>query len=216
MYKLAIFDLDGTLANTLESMATAGNEMLVKLGFHERNVEEYKYFVGNGSDVLVQRLLRAEGDKDLVHFEKANPIYLELLEKYRTHQTKLYDGIKEMLDYLKQKGIKIAVLTNKPHDTAVTVVGELFEEGYFDKILGQQAGIKKKPDKEGAIRLAEYFHVRPEECVYVGDTDVDMMTGNAANMYTIGVSWGFRTEKELKEHHAHRIIHQPSELCDLI
>jgi phosphoglycolate phosphatase len=215
MYKLVIFDLDGTLADTLESMATAGNEMLITCGLHERAVEEYKYYVGDGSDVLVKRVLTVEGDQELKLFEKANRLYLDLLEKYSTFHVKLYDGIKEMLDTLKDKGIKIAILTNKPHATAIGVVNQLFEEGYIDKILGQQVGIKKKPDKEGAMILAEYFQVSPEECVYVGDTNVDMLTGNAAGMYTVGVTWGFRTEEELREHNAHRIIHHPTELCEL-
>lgn len=214
-YKLAIFDLDGTLADTLDSMATAGNETLIAFGLQKRKVEEYKYFVGDGADVLVKRILLAEGDSELIHYEEGYALYRKLLDQYSTHKIKLYDGILEMLDTLKKKNIKVAILTNKPQDAAMSVINQLFEADYIDKVIGQQDGIKKKPDKEGAIMLADYFKVKPEECVYVGDTNVDMMTGNAAGMYTVGVTWGFRTEEELREHHAHKIIHHPMELCEI-
>lgn len=215
MYKLVIFDLDGTLANTLDSMAMAGNKTLEDCGFLPRDVEEYKYFVGNGADNLVRRALRAAGDEENIHFEEAKKLYAKYFKEYCNYNVRLYDGIKETLDWLKEHGISIAILTNKPHDRAITVVEQLFGEGYIDKIIGQQEGIKIKPSPEGVFLLTNYFSVTPEECVYVGDSDVDMQTGNNAGTYTVGVMWGFRTKEELERNKAHKVISNPKELCEL-
>lgn len=212
MYKLVIFDLDGTLADTIESMAKAGNKTLERLGLQGRPDKEYKYFAGDGADELVRRMLRAAGDKTLDNEEQAIQLYHEYFKLYCTYHVTPYEGIREMLEHLKEKKIKIGILTNKPHEKAIKVVNDLFGEGYIDYVLGQQKGINKKPDPEGALMIVEHFGVNPLECLYVGDTNVDMITGNRAGMFTIGVLWGFRDRKELEENNANVIIAKPSEL----
>ncbi|ROR31389.1 phosphoglycolate phosphatase [Mobilisporobacter senegalensis] len=216
MYKAAIFDLDGTIADTVISIAVACNKALVKCGLMERPIEEYNYYAGDGVDTLVKRALYAAGDKEYIHYDTALVLYKEIFEEYCTYEVKAYDDMKETLEYMKSKGMKLAVLTNKPHDRAVTVVESLYGKDLFDYILGQQEGIAKKPDPEGALLVASKLSVNPLECIYVGDTNVDMQTGNASGMYTVGVLWGFRDRKELEENHAHVIIKNPRELKELI
>lgn len=218
MYKLAIFDLDGTLANTIESMATAGNKTLMECGLQPRDTREYNYFVGNGADMLIRRALTAAGDSENIHFEKAKQVYDRFFEEGCTYNVSLYDGIKDMLDSLKERGIKVAILTNKDHERALRVAHKLFErerEGYIDRVIGHQPSIKIKPDPEGALLIAKEFGIKPSECIYVGDTNVDMKTGKAANMFTIGVLWGFRTKEELEENQADLIVSHPSKITEL-
>ena len=128
------------------------------------------------------------------------------------YKVKPFDGIVEMLDTLKSQGIKIGVLTNKPHARGVDVVTELFSNGYFDCIRGQKEGVPKKPNPSGARLMLEEFGVLPEECLYVGDTNVDMQTGKNSGMFTVGVLWGFRKREELVSNNADAIIEHPLEL----
>lgn len=215
-YKAAIFDLDGTLADTVKSIAVSCNKVLTACGLRERPVEEYNYYAGDGVNELIKRALHAAGDKECIHYDKALALYKVIFEEYCTYQVKAYDNMKETLEYMKDKGIRIAVLTNKPHDRGITVVESLYGKGFFDDILGQQEGIPRKPDPKGALILASRFNVKPSECIYVGDTNVDMQTGNGAGMCTVGVLWGFRGRKELEENHAQIIIGRPEELKDLV
>lgn len=216
MYKAAIFDLDGTIADTVVSIAVACNKVLALCGLEERPVKEYNYYAGDGVDTLIRRALIAAGDTKCIHYEKALPLYQKIFEEYCTYEVKVFDDMKETLNQMKSLGIKLAVLTNKPHNRAITVVESLYGKGYFDYILGQQQGIGKKPDPEGAFVVASKLLVEPSECIYVGDTNVDMQTGNAAKMFTIGVLWGFRDRQELEDNHAHAIVQKPKELMELI
>lgn len=216
MYKVAIFDLDGTIADTVVSIATACNMALEDCGLQGRPVEEYNYYAGDGVQVLVERALNAAGDTKGEHLKKAIERYEYYFEEYCTYKVKPYEGIVETLEYMKNIGMKIAVLTNKPHKRAVTVVETVFGKGYFNLILGQQEDLSKKPNPEGAFIIASNFAVQPKECLYIGDTNVDMQTGNAAGMYTIGVLWGFRTKEELIEHNAHALVEYPKDLVQFI
>lgn len=212
MKKAAIFDLDGTLADTILSIATAANNVLKELGLKEHAIKDYQYFAGDGAKVLVERALVAAGDVNLTQFERAYKNYQQQFETDCTYQVAVFDGIKEILEELKKRRIKIAVLTNKPQKRAEQVLNYLFGENYFDAIIGEEEGRKRKPDPEGAILLANQFGVKESECLYVGDTDVDMKTGKQAGMFTVGVLWGFRDYEELKQSGADVIIASPSEL----
>ena len=216
MIKAVIFDLDGTLTDTLESMAVAGNNTLESVGLEPRPIEEYKYFAGDGADVLVERFLKAAGDEKLEKYEEAYKNYKEEFALDCTYNVKVYDGILDMLEKLKEKKVKVAVLSNKPHQRVIQVVYKFFGEGMFNIVQGQMEGFAKKPDPEAAISIAKRLGVNPDEVLYVGDTDVDMQTGINASMNTVGVLWGFREEKELRENGAHNIISEPKQILDLI
>ena len=216
MYKVAIFDLDGTLTDTLESMAVAGNKTLERVGLEKRKVEEYKYFAGDGADTLVRRMLIASGDTECKLFDKAYNLYRKEFAIDCTYKVKIYDGIMEMVKQMKEKGMKLAVLSNKPHARAVEVVYKFFGEGLFDIVQGQVDGVAKKPDPQGAILIAKKLGVETNECLYVGDTDVDMKTGKSADMFTVGVLWGFRDEEELRTNGADKIVSKPSEITELL
>lgn len=216
MIKACIFDLDGTLADTIESIAWSCNEALAVCGLGPLPVKDYQYYAGDGAKVLVERALKAAGDSQLKHFEKVYDVYSEFFRKDCTYKVSVFDGMFEALEAMKQKGIRLAVLSNKPHDRAVDVVNKLFGENYFDMVQGQTDSIPRKPSPAGALKIAEKFGVRPDQCMYVGDTNTDMQTGNAAGMYTIGVLWGFRTREELEENHAHDIAEHPAQLVSLL
>lgn len=213
MYKAVIFDLDGTLTDTLESMAVAGNKTLEYVGLKPHSVEKYKYFVGDGADILVRRFLKAAGDTECVNFNKAYDAYMRQFALDCTYKVKIYDGIEEMLNKLREKGMKLAVLSNKPHLRAVEVIDNFFEKNIFDIVQGHIQGKAKKPNPNEALEIARKLGVEPCECIYVGDTDVDMQTGKNAGMFTVGVLWGFRDEKELLENGADIVVEKPEEIC---
>ena len=216
MYKAAIFDLDGTLADTIESIAAACNKTLRECGLMEIETERYKYYAGDGADTLIVRALKAAGDTGLEHYDRAYREYKRFFELDCTYKVTVFDGMKETLDRMKEQGIKLAVVTNKPHDRAVTVVEYLFGAGYFDYILGEGRGFPKKPDPAGVLSAAAVLGAGAKECIYVGDTNVDMQTGKGAGMFTVGVLWGFRTKEELEENHADAVIGHPRELLQLL
>lgn len=216
MFKAAIFDLDGTLADTVDSMAYSGNMALKDLGLPQQPYEEYKNFAGDGVDELIRRSLRAAGDADLTHFAEMKTLYSGYFSRFCMYHVLPYEGIRDALQDLKARGLKTAVLSNKPHAQAVDVIGSLFGKGYFDHVQGQMEGIPRKPDPKGALYIAEKFGAAPEECLYFGDTNTDMQTGNAAGMYTVGVLWGFRTREELLSNNAACIIENPREIPGLL
>ena len=215
MYKACIFDLDGTLCDSVESIAYSANQALRDMGLREAGTEEYKVFVGDGVDMLIRRLLRFAGDEDGLRFEELKQRYMEYFKEGCMYQVKPYPGIPEALKFLKEQGVKLAVLSNKPHENTKNVIEKVFGTECFDCILGQSERFPRKPDPEGALYLAELFGAKPEECLYVGDTGTDMKTGTTAGMYTIGVLWGFRGQKELEETGADRVIAHPSGLTGI-
>lgn len=212
MIKACIFDLDGTLADTLVSIAYSANRALEKLNYAPFPVEKYRWFAGDGAAELLRRTLVERGDDQCRHFEELQKAYQESFGENCMYQVKPYEGICSMLEELKKDGIRVAVLSNKPHAQAVRVVEELFGKDYFDIVQGQTAEVPRKPSPQGAFRIAGMLDVKPEECLYVGDTDTDMETGKAAGMYTVGVLWGFRDRAELEEHQADMVIIHPDEI----
>lgn len=216
MIKSCIFDLDGTLANTVESIAYSANRALKAMGLNEFEPERFRYFAGDGSAELIRRCLRENGDREGIRFDEMSRIYGALFEKDCMYHVTPYPGILDLLEKLKEQGIKLSVLSNKPHIQAINVTESLFGKGYFDYIQGQVSQLPRKPAPDGALRIAEVFHVTPGECLYIGDTNTDMQTGNGAGMDTVGVLWGFRTREELEENHASYIIENPMEVMEII
>jgi len=212
MYKACIFDLDGTLADTIESISHCSNEALARVGLPPQEADSYKQFAGDGYVVLLKRCLKAAGDEELSKLEDMKAAYNEIFATDCMYHVAPFAGIEDLIENLKMNGIKTAVLSNKPDKATKEVVGNIFKEGSFDCVQGLHDGIKKKPDPDGALEIAQAFGIKPEECVYVGDTDTDMKTGNSAGMFTVGVTWGFRSEEELRVHNAHAIVNEASEI----
>ncbi len=215
MTKLCIFDLDGTLTDTIPAISHFGNTALEKFGFPKIVPERYKILVGNGRDLLVHRMLAETGADTEENFEKVGKAYDAAYEADPLYQTKAYDGIIELLDKLKENGIKIAVLTNKPDNVAQDVV-KLFFGDRFDVVFGQREGVKIKPNPEAAILIAKELSVDVSETVFIGDTYVDITTGKSAGMTAIGVLWGFRNEEELKNAGADYIVSNAEEISEIV
>lgn len=215
MIKAAIFDLDGTLSYTLDSISVSANMALESIGLAPFEKDRYRYFVGDGAIELVKRILIADGDEKLEHFDELKAKYAEYFAEYADFKVEPYDGMPETLKILKKYGLKLAVLSNKPHPQTIEVVEKLYGKGLFDHIQGNVPEIKRKPSSEGAFYVAKMLGVDPSECLYIGDTATDMMTGNGAGMYTIGALWGYRDYAELYESNADVIIEKPSEIVNV-
>lgn len=211
MKKAVIFDLDGTLLNTLDDLADSTNYALSRFGYPTRTIEEVRQFVGNGVAKLIERAI-PEG-KNNPNFEKCLAIFKENYAQNMYNKTAPYNGIIEMLSNLKSKGIKIAVVSNK-FDLAVKELCKKYFEGFIDFAAGENEaqGIKKKPAPDTVISVLNEFNFAPEDAVYVGDSDVDIMTAKNSKMPCISVTWGFRDEKFLLENGATILINAPSEI----
>lgn len=207
-----IFDLDGTLTDTLASLTYSVNETLKEMGLSPITAEQCRSFVGNGARVLIEKALAAVGLPDKSRLLEGMEIYGRIFDANCTYLVTPYEGIRDMLVKMKEQGMKLGVLSNKPHRQTVKVVREIFGEGMFDCVQGQQEGIARKPDPEGVYRLMDALKVSKEECLYVGDSEVDIQTGKNAGVRTIGVAWGFRTREILEAAGAEMIIDTPVEL----
>ncbi|BEI59829.1 HAD family hydrolase [Blautia luti] len=211
MIKACIFDLDGTLADTLESMAYVANEIMQKYGLKTLPTDNFRYYSGEGADMLMQRALKDAGDKELIHYEEGRRLYREMFAADPMYKVVPYEGMPETLKELKKRGIRLAVCSNKPHPAAVKVIAQLYGDD-FDMVLGQSDAIRRKPAPDGPLMIAGKFGVRPEECMYVGDTSTDMKTGKAAGMFTVGALWGFRDREELNANGADLVAEHPTDL----
>lgn len=211
MKKTVIFDLDGTLLNTLDDLADSTNYALSRFGYPTRTIEEVRQFVGNGVAKLIERAI-PDGNNN-PNFEKCLSIFKENYAQNMYNKTAPYNGIIEMLSNLKSKGIKIAVVSNK-FDLAVKELCKKYFEGFIDFAAGENEsqGIKKKPAPDTVLSVLNEFNFAPEDAVYVGDSDVDIMTAKNSKMPCISVTWGFRDEKFLLENGATILINAPSEI----
>lgn len=214
--KACIFDLDGTLTDTLESLTYSVNETLKEMELSPITDKECESFVGNGAKVLMECSLRAAGEENLDRLNEAMERYGRIFDANCTYHVTSYDGIEEMLGRLKESGIRLGVLSNKPHQQTVKVVREIFGEDIFDCVQGQQETVARKPDPAGVFRLMEKMQVTEEECLYVGDSEVDIRTGRNAGVKTVSVTWGFRTREELEAAEAGMIIDIPGELLQYV
>lgn len=216
MYKCCIFDLDGTLVDSIKAINHTINLTLSKYNLGPIDEENCKVFVGDGYKKLVERALIHCGDCDLKNYEDALLTYTDYFKIHCMYKVKAYDGIKDLLNYLKNNNIKISVLSNKPHERTIENVEGIFGSEYFDYILGERDNIKRKPSPDGAIIITKKLNVLPKDCLYIGDTNTDMKTGIGANMDTIGVTWGFRSREELESYSPKYIVDYPKEIVDII
>lgn len=213
-FKSAIFDLDGTLLDTLEDLAYAGNSVLATRGFPQHPVEAYKHFVGDGLKVLMERITPAKAGDDEI--QTCCGLFNEIYDKCWDNKSRPYPGIIDMLKALKGNGIRCGVLSNKPHQFTEIYIERFFTPDAFEVVFGQREGVEKKPDPAGAFEIADIMQIQPSECIYVGDTSVDMQTGKSAGMFTIGVLWGFREKEELLQNNADMIVSSPEEIVEYV
>ena len=214
--KACIFDLDGTLTNTLESMTYSVNLTLKEMGLSQITKDQCRMFVGNGARVLIEESLKVSGDPKASRIEEGMKIYGRIFDQNCTYHVTPYEGIPEMLNALKDRGIHLAVLSNKPDRQTVKVVKEIFGDNIFDYAQGQKDGIRRKPAPDGVWYLMEQMQVSKEECLYIGDSEVDAATGKNAGLKTIGVLWGFRDRKTLETAGADHLIERPEELLQFV
>jgi phosphoglycolate phosphatase len=213
-YGAVIFDLDGTLLDTLQDLAGSMNRVLQQLGFPGHPPEAYKYFVGDGMTTLARRALPAAERREEMVSRAAAGLRAEYGRRWQ-EQTKPYAGIPELLLALNRKEIKLAVLTNKADDFAKLVIAAYFPEISFAAVVGAQPGRPLKPDPAGALIVSRELAVRPAATVFVGDSSNDMRTATAAGMFAAGAVWGFRTAAELRETGAALLLEKPGDLLTL-
>lgn len=213
MIKAILFDLDGTLLNTLDDIKNSVNYMLKKHGFKERTLDEIRSFVGDGAKQMIERSIGFTEPKEQV---------LECLSTYEAHYeihkadlTKPYDGVYDLLNQLKEKDIRLAVVSNKPMPQVIPLIEGLFP-GYFEVILGETSELKRKPSPEMLFYAIEALKLSKEDVLFVGDSDVDMQTAINANVDVIAVLWGFRDETVLKKYQPKYIVNHPKEILTII
>ncbi len=214
MFKLVIWDLDGTLVDSSESLAFCMNNVLIQHGFKTHDIEAYKRFIGNGLRKLCERALGDNNTPDAF-----DGYYRELLDnyaKYFDYNLYVYDGIYDCLEYLKGTGCHIAVNTNKRQDAANVIVDQFFGSYGIEHVYGASSERPKKPDPHSVLAIMDRYGLTKEDVLYIGDSDIDMMTGKNASVHRVGVAWGFRTLDELKAHEPEFIANDPSELLAVL
>ena len=215
MKSLVIFDLDGTLLNTIDDLGEATNFALTKCGFPTHNISSYPLFVGNGVTKLLERVLPQEARTP----ENIEALRTHFIEYYNSHDsvhTTPYQGISELLKVLSQQGIKLAVASNKYHEAVVRLVNHYFPNENWVAIEGHKEGYQVKPDPSIVFDILLKSPTPKEGVLYIGDSGVDMDTARRAGVESVGVTWGFRPISELREHYANNIINHPGEILNLI
>lgn len=214
-YDAVIFDLDGTLLDTLADLADSMNHVLERRGLPPHALAAYKRFVGDGIENLVLRALPEEMRTQ----DTIAGCLVEMRSEYGRRwadKTRPYDGIPALLDALVARGLKLAVLSNKPNDFTQLTVARLLPVWRFEAVVGLRAGAPRKPDPSSALQIVDALALPPQRFLYVGDTDTDMKTARAAGMYAVGALWGFRTAAELSANGAQSLIGRPEELLELL
>ncbi len=216
MIALVIFDLDGTLLDTIEDLGDSVNEVLRARGWPEHHYDVYCTYIGDGMELLVRRSMPAVAAAD-------EALVAEVLAEYRAaygrnwnHKSRPYPGVVELLATLAERGIKFAVLSNKPQEFTERCVAQLLPGAPFEKVYGDRPGVPRKPDPGAALSIASDLGIDPSQTMFVGDTDVDIRTGAGAGMRAIGVLWGFRDEAELRAAGAEHIVSTPEEIVWLL
>lgn len=213
-YTSIIFDLDGTLLDTLDDIAESVNSVLISHSFPSHSNESYKLFLGNGLYNLISRSVPENTAKSVI--KDCSEAFKEIYSNKWKKNCCPYKGISTMLANLSDQGIKLAVLSNKPHTFTCLFVDQFFSKDMFRVVFGQRDGVEKKPHPAGALDIARILQSRPENTLFVGDSDVDIQTGRAAGMGTAGVSWGYRSVEELIENRAEIIVNRPSEIVKYV
>ncbi len=212
MKKLCIFDLDGTLLNTLDSIAYYVNDTMKHFGLPVIETEKIRTFVGNGAKNLISRSLRYNGSE--LDAEKVLSVYIEKYNSDALYLVKPYEGIPELLSKLHENGVTLAVLSNKPHSSTSIMIDEIFGKDLFSVVRGPYNNEKVKPDPAVANEIAKGFE--KENCFFIGDSDVDIETGKNALMHTVGVTWGFRDRDVLQNAGAEKIVSKAADIADIV
>ena len=216
MTKICIFDLDGTLLDTLDNIGGNMNRTLADFDLAPFARDDYRYFVGNGSRILAERALEARGKLTPEFFEEFYPHFMTYYEASPDEGVHVYDGIPALLSALKERGVRVAVCTNKPNAAARGSIARFFPGGTFDDIIGAVDGMPLKPSPHGVLTLLEKHGFSPDEAAFIGDSDVDMMTAKAASVRGFGALWGFRTAEELAAAGATALLSYPTDLLNYI
>ncbi len=214
MIKAVIFDLDGTLVDSVADLCNSCNFALGKYGFPQHELYKYNYFVGNGMTTLIERVI----PKEALNKETFQKVYDTFIEHYSSNylvNTAPFEGIKESLKTLKENGIKLAVLSNKKDEFTKKIAKELFGD-LFDVVSGKKEGYPLKPNPDSTIMVLNSLGVTAKECAFLGDSGVDMITAVNSGCVPVGVLWGLRTEEELKNSGAKYLIHNPTEIAPFI
>lgn len=214
-YQAVLFDLDGTLLDTLADLGNAMNRVLAARSLPIHPLEAYRYFVGEGARLLATRTL-PENLRDEATIDACLAAFRADYDQNWQVETKPYPGVTNMLDALTARGLKLAVLSNKPHEFTQRCIGEFLPRWAFDPVLGLRETVPRKPDPAGAFEIAASLNIPPANFLYLGDTAIDMQTARAAGMFPVGALWGFRTAEELMESGAQVLIEEPMELVKLL
>ena len=215
MIKAVLFDLDGTLVNSLYDLSTSTNYALEQMGFECHTDDEYRYFVGDGMKKLIERALPSE-NRDEETLSKCFEVFYSHYKEHFYDKTCAYDGIEKLLLKLNEKGIMLSVISNKQDEMAVNVVEKIFPKIKFHTVSGKKENYPAKPDNHLTLKIIADMGVNPSECLFIGDSNVDMQTSLNSGCESVGVLWGFRTEKELIESGAMHIVANPLEIYDII
>jgi len=216
MIEACIFDLDGTVINTVESLRYSISETMKHFGYPEIDEAHTKAFVGNGGRNLIRRALELNGNTSEEDVDKALEIYKGIFKENCTRDNTSYSGMKGTLHELKQQGIKLAVISNKSQERVDDCISKVYGDDLFDIVWGERSDIPLKPDPTGLKLLMKELKVFPEDCMYIGDGDTDMQAGIAAGCVTVGVAWGYRSPELLKKYDPHFMISRPVDLLTLI
>lgn len=214
-FHAVLFDLDGTLLDTLADIANAANAALTRLGFPTHPVDAYRHFVGDGSDCLVRRVL-PERHRDVETLRKCHEAIIDEYAARWAENTRPYPGIPELLRELDERGVPKAVLSNKRDDFTKMTVAKLLPGFSFHIVRGAQPSIPLKPDPTAALRIAGELHTPPARFLYIGDTNTDMQTAKAAGMFGAGALWGFRSAEELAANGAKALLRSPEDVLCLL
>lgn len=213
--KLVVFDLDGTLINSLEDLADSANHVLLQHGFSTHPVDAYRYFVGDGVRKLIERILPPE-ERTEAQIEQCKTEFVDYYKIHMEDKTSVYEGITDLLKALKARGLKIAVATNKVHIAVAPLMAKYFPGIRFDSMIGQREGIPVKPHPQIMYDILKETGCQPSETLHVGDTATDMQLAHSAGVTPVGVLWGYRPLEELQEAGAKFIIEKPEELLGLV
>lgn len=215
VYKAVLFDLDGTLLDTLEDIADSANRVLAEMGLPEHPLDSYRYFVGNGLMTLMERVVPADKRDQRTIASVAEAFRKDYGGNWHM-KSRPYAGVHRMLQGLLEHDLELAVLSNKPQVFTVLCVERLLVGIPFHPVFGQREGVPRKPDPAGALEVARELGVDPEQFLYIGDTSTDMQTAKNAGMVAVGALWGFRTEEELRTNGADHLIATPVDLLELL
>lgn len=212
-HQAILFDLDGTLADTLDDITAAGNHMLAQMGRPTIERDRYRHLAGQGVGWLVREALDNGNEDEL---ERAQQIFENHYAVHQHQMSRPYPGVIEMLDALQTANLTMAVLSNKPDALTKQLVEQLFDSALFPMVVGAKKQVPLKPDPTAALAIMEQLNLSSNQWAYLGDTRVDMLTARSADMFAIGCTWGFRSEQELRANGAQTIVHHPREVLSVL